>query len=190
MSITLVSNENIEFKITREMGNHSVFLKNIIDESEPDEDIIENIEIPQIKGEFIGDNGFNTNVLRRVVEFLEHEVTDGYQKIDGSVNVLANRTIEKNVPEWYANYIKQFTLPKAVDLCIAADYFYIPNLLELCAIYIAINVIGLDDEKMAEKMGEGLNEVAAAKWAEKIAKIKNDKEIEAAQTKEAQSIVA
>lgn len=190
MSITLVSNEKVEFKITHEMGNHSGFLKNMMEDSETDEDITVNIEIPLIKGEFIGDNRFNTNVLRRVVEFLQHEVTDGYQKIDGSVNVLANRTIEKNVPEWYANYIKQFTLPKAVDLCIAADYFNIQNLLELCSIYIAINVIGLDDEKMAEKMGEGLDEVAAAKWAEKIAKIKNDKETEATKTKEAQPIVA
>lgn len=188
MSITLVSNEKVEFKITREMGNHSGHLKNMIDESEPDEDIVQNIEIPKIKGEFIGDNGFNTNVLRRVVEFLEHESTDGYQKINPDVNVLANRTIEKNVPEWYANYIKQFTLPKAVDLCIAADYFDIKNLLELCAIYIAINVIGLDDEKMAERMGEGLDEVAAAKWAEKIAQIKKDKETE--KTAEPQTIVA
>ncbi len=180
MSIILISNEKVEFKITREMGNHSMFLKNMIDESESNEDIVVNIEIPKIKGEFIGDNGFNTNVLRQVVEFLQHESTDGYQKINGSVNVLANRTIEKNVPEWYANYIKQFTLPKAVDLCIAADYFNIENLLELCAIYIAINVIGLDDEKMAERMGEGLDQAAAAKWAEKITKLKDQE----AQSKE------
>lgn len=176
-NITLISNENIEFKITREMGSHSLLLNGMIEESDSDEDIVLNVEIPKINGEFIGDNGFNTNVLKCVVEFLRHEVTDGYEKINGSVNVLANRTIEKNVPEWYANYIKKFTLPKAVDICLAADYFDIKNLLELCTIYIAINVTELDDDKMAERMAEGLDEVAAVKWAEKITEMKKTETI-------------
>ena len=172
MSITLVSNENINFDLTREMASHSLLLSDLMEEYEPEEDIVMNVDIPKIYGEFIGDNGFNTNVLRSVVEFLKHEATDGYEKIDKNVNVLKMEDIDKKVPQWYANFIKQFTLPKAVDLCLAADYFHITNLLNLCAIYIAINVIGLDDEKMAEKMGEGLDEVAAAKWAEKIAAMK------------------
>ena len=129
----IISSDNKELEISDEAAALSEVLETSLVNCED----VEPTPIPKV----------NEKILKKIVEFCEHYVTEPYD-FENIELPIGDSTFD-NMPEWYTNYVNNLDLEKEIfDVLTGADYLIIMSLRELCSIKIASEIIGKAPEEI------------------------------------------
>jgi len=135
--ITLVTKDGEHVKTKPEFANLSGLIKNVLDDSGPNEEIPLDI--------------VTKPMLEKILEYaIHHEFQSGASP---KKPIPSNEIADAVEDSWDAEFIKSMSQDEVINLILACNYLDIKSLLELGLAFIACNFKGKSVEQIASEYG-------------------------------------
>eukprot|EP00341_Mesodinium_pulex_P013965 CAMPEP_0116896400 /NCGR_PEP_ID=MMETSP0467-20121206/5652_1 /TAXON_ID=283647 /ORGANISM="Mesodinium pulex, Strain SPMC105" /LENGTH=165 /DNA_ID=CAMNT_0004567549 /DNA_START=45 /DNA_END=542 /DNA_ORIENTATION=- len=134
-TVHLVSQEGEQFDVSLEVAKMSELVKTMFDDEQGDDEVQE-IPLPNVK----------TQILAKVIEFLDHYKTDPMNEIE---KPLKSSNMSEVVQEWYSNFVA-VDQEVLFELILAANYMDIKPLLDITCATVASMIKGKTPEEIRQ----------------------------------------
>ena len=147
--VTLITKEGEEFQVEADIGNMSIVIRDILEDS--GNDYSESIPLGQVTSKY----------LPQIIEYCRHYE---FKKLQTTIQhpLPSNDPAEFIEDEWERNFISQFSEEELIDMIQATNFMNIPALFELCCAKVAAEYKGKDFNEIKKKYGMDDVEFTAA----------------------------
>lgn len=136
-NIKLISNDGMEFIITKKEANLLEFVKIMIDVDDSEEITC---NLPNIDGK----------CLNKVIQYCNHYINEPMTKLE---KPLKYKNLSKLIQDFYTTYI-DISDSELYTLMLAADYLNCKDLLDLCMASLASRMVGLTGKELRDRFND------------------------------------